>query len=64
MGEPKIEFIWDTAVTQIYSGELVKQLMLKNTNDAKISTSPMNSWNRRFQGYLLLEMALLLPYQQ
>jgi len=36
-GEPKIEFIWDTVVTQIEGDGLVKQLMLKNTKNAKIS---------------------------
>ena len=37
MAEPKIEFIWDTAVTQIEGDGLVKQLMLKSTKNAKIS---------------------------
>jgi thioredoxin reductase (NADPH) len=37
MGEPKIEFIWDTVVTQIEGDGLVKQLMLKSTKNAKIS---------------------------
>jgi len=38
MGEPKIEFIWDTVVTQIEGDGVVKQLMLKSTKNAKIST--------------------------
>jgi len=38
MGEPKIEFIWDTVVTQIEGDGLVKQLVLKSTKNAKIST--------------------------
>jgi thioredoxin reductase (NADPH) len=37
MAEPKIEFIWDAVVTQIEGAGLVKQLMLKNTKNAKIS---------------------------
>jgi thioredoxin reductase (NADPH) len=37
MIEPKIEFIWDTVVTQIEGTGVVKQLMLKNTKNAKIS---------------------------
>jgi thioredoxin reductase (NADPH) len=37
MGEPKIEFIWDTVVTQIEGDGVVKQLRLKNTKNAKIS---------------------------
>jgi thioredoxin reductase (NADPH) len=37
MSEPKIEFIWDAAVTQIEGAGVVKQLMLKNTKNAKIS---------------------------
>ena len=36
MVEPKIEFIWDTVVTQIKGDGLVKQLMLKSTKNAKI----------------------------
>jgi thioredoxin reductase (NADPH) len=35
--EPKIEFIWDAVVTQIESAGAVKQLLLKNTKNAKIS---------------------------
>jgi thioredoxin reductase (NADPH) len=35
--EPKIEFIWDTVVTQIEGDAVVKQLTLKNTKNAKIS---------------------------
>jgi thioredoxin reductase (NADPH) len=38
MAEPKIEFIWDTVVTQIEGDGLVKQLVLKNTRNDKIST--------------------------
>jgi thioredoxin reductase (NADPH) len=38
MAEPKIEFIWDTVVTQIEGDGLVRQLVLKNTRDDKIST--------------------------
>jgi len=37
MVEPKIEFIWDTVVTQIEGDGVVKQLMLKSTKNAKIS---------------------------
>ena len=37
MAEPKIEFIWDTVVTKIEGDGVVKQLMLKNTKNAKIS---------------------------
>jgi thioredoxin reductase (NADPH) len=37
MAEPKIEFIWDAIVTQIEGAGVVKQLMLKNTKNAKIS---------------------------
>jgi thioredoxin reductase (NADPH) len=37
MSEPKIEFIWDVVVTQIEGAKVVKQLMLKNTKNAKIS---------------------------
>jgi thioredoxin reductase (NADPH) len=37
VSEPKIEFIWDTVVTQIEGAGVVKQLMLKNTKNAKIS---------------------------
>ncbi|OGN97701.1 MAG: thioredoxin-disulfide reductase [Chloroflexi bacterium RBG_13_51_36] len=38
MAEPKIEFIWDTVVTQIEGDGLVMQLMLKNAKNAKLST--------------------------
>lgn len=38
MAEPKIEFIWDTIVTQIEGDGLVRQLMLKNAKNAKLST--------------------------
>jgi thioredoxin reductase (NADPH) len=37
MAEPKIEFIWDAVVTQIEGAGVVKQIMLKNTKNAKIS---------------------------
>jgi thioredoxin reductase (NADPH) len=37
MAEPKIEFIWDTVITQIGGSGVVKQLMLKSTKNAKIS---------------------------
>ena len=37
MAEPKIEFIWDTVIIQIEGAGVVKQLMLKNTKNAKIS---------------------------
>jgi thioredoxin reductase (NADPH) len=37
MSEPKIKFIWDVVVTQIEGAGVVKQLMLKNTKNAKIS---------------------------
>jgi thioredoxin reductase (NADPH) len=36
-GEPKIEFIWDTVVTKIEGEGIVKQLVLKNTKNDKIS---------------------------
>jgi thioredoxin reductase (NADPH) len=35
--EPKIEFIWDTMVTQIEGDGVVKQLRLKNIRNDKIS---------------------------
>jgi thioredoxin reductase (NADPH) len=35
--EPKIEFIWNTVVTQIEGDGLVKQVTLKNTKNDKIS---------------------------
>jgi len=35
--EPKIEFIWDSVVTQIQGDAVVKQLTLKNTKDDRIS---------------------------
>jgi thioredoxin reductase (NADPH) len=38
MADSKIEFIWDAVVTQIEGDGLVKQLMLKSTKNAKIST--------------------------
>jgi len=38
MREPKIEFIWDTVVTQIEGDGIVKQLVIKSTKNAKIST--------------------------
>ena len=37
LSEPKIEFIWDTIITQIEGAGTVKQLVLKNTKNAKIS---------------------------
>jgi len=37
MADPKIEFIWDTVVTQIAGDEMVKQLVIKSTKNAKIS---------------------------
>jgi thioredoxin reductase (NADPH) len=37
VADPKIEFIWDSVVTQIEGDGVVKQLRLKNTKDAKIS---------------------------
>ena len=39
MLEAKIEFVWDTVVTRIEGDRVVKQLMLKNTRDARISIS-------------------------
>ena len=36
-GEPKIEFIWDTVVTKIEGEGIVRQLVLKNTKNDKIS---------------------------
>jgi thioredoxin reductase (NADPH) len=36
MVEPKIEFIWDTVVTQVKGDGVIKQLMLKSTKNAKI----------------------------
>jgi thioredoxin reductase (NADPH) len=38
MGEPRINFIWDTIVTQIEGDGVVKQLVLKNTKNDRIST--------------------------
>jgi len=37
LSEPKIEFIWDTIITQIEGAGTVKQLVLKNTKNGKIS---------------------------
>jgi thioredoxin reductase (NADPH) len=37
MADSKIEFIWDAVVTQIEGDGVVKQLMIKNTKNAKIS---------------------------
>jgi thioredoxin reductase (NADPH) len=37
-GRTKTDFIWDTVVTQIEGDGIVKQLMLKNTRNDKIST--------------------------
>jgi thioredoxin reductase (NADPH) len=36
MADPKIEFIWDTVVTQVEGDEVVRQLTLKSTKSAKI----------------------------
>jgi thioredoxin reductase (NADPH) len=41
MVEPKIEFIWDTVVTQIEGDGAVRQLGLKKIKDATISTLPV-----------------------
>jgi thioredoxin-disulfide reductase len=38
MSEPKIEFVWDAVVSQIEGDRVVRQLKLKNTRDATIST--------------------------
>ena len=38
VADPKIDFIWDSVVTQIEGDGVVKQLRLKNTKNAKIST--------------------------
>jgi len=38
LAEPKIEFIWDTVVTGIEGEGVIRQLMLKNTKNAKMST--------------------------
>ena len=38
MAEPKIEFLWDTVITRIEGDEVVRQLMLKSTKSARIST--------------------------
>jgi thioredoxin reductase (NADPH) len=35
--EPMIEFIWDTVITKIEGAGVVKQVMLKNTKNARIS---------------------------
>ncbi len=37
MAEPKIDFVWDSVVTQVEGDGVVKQLRLKNTKNAKIS---------------------------
>jgi thioredoxin reductase (NADPH) len=37
MAEPKIEFVWDTVVTQIEGDGVVRQLRLRNTKNDKIS---------------------------
>jgi len=37
MAEPKIDFIWDTVVTQIEGDGVVRQLALKNTKNDRIS---------------------------
>ena len=36
--EPRIEFIWDTVVTEVEGDNVVRQLTLKNTKNDKIST--------------------------
>ncbi len=41
MREPKIEFVWDAVVSQIEGDRVVRQLKLKNTRDATISTLGM-----------------------
>ncbi len=38
MAQPKIQFVWDAVVTRIAGEGIVRQLMLKNTKDARIST--------------------------
>jgi len=38
LAEPKIEFIWDTVVAGIEGERVIRQLMLKNTKNAKMST--------------------------
>ncbi|NWF77181.1 MAG: thioredoxin-disulfide reductase [Chloroflexi bacterium] len=38
LAERKIEFIWDTVVTGIEGDGVIRQLMLKNTKNAKMST--------------------------
>jgi len=38
ISESKIEFIWDIVVTYIEGDESIKQLMLKSTKNAKMST--------------------------
>jgi thioredoxin reductase (NADPH) len=37
MTDPKIELVWDTEVTRIEGAGIVKQLTLRNTENAKIS---------------------------
>jgi thioredoxin reductase (NADPH) len=37
LADPKIEFVWDTIVTQIEGAGMVKQLTIKNTKNAKLS---------------------------
>jgi thioredoxin reductase (NADPH) len=37
VSEPMIEFIWDTVITKIEGAGVVKQVMLKNTKNARIS---------------------------
>ncbi len=36
--EPKIEFVWDSVVTEIKGGKLVAELVLKNTRSGKASS--------------------------
>jgi len=38
MAEPRIEFVWDTVVTEVQGDGTVKRLMLKNTKNDRIST--------------------------
>jgi thioredoxin reductase (NADPH) len=38
MANPRIEFVWNTVVSQIGGDGVVKQLTLKNTESDKIST--------------------------
>ena len=40
MRESKIKFIWDSTVSKIEGNEMVRQIRLKNTKDATISSLP------------------------